>query len=121
MTPAGWSEPPSIDGTDAEPGSTVNPESGRAVEALLELIVLIAVVPALICCLIQAALSLVAIALPWVALVAIAALLCAGIGALSIGRRQLPPPAAPQPPQRLALPPIRRPSGQSGSPRRHRP
>jgi hypothetical protein len=109
--------------TDPEYIAARDPESGRAVEAVLELVVLIAVVPPLICCFVQAALALVAIALPWAAFVIITALLCACIGTLSVGRRRHLPPAGPPPQQaqRLALPPIRRPSGQSGSPRRPHP
>lgn len=107
--------------TDAGRAAGRDAESGRAVGTLLEIIVLIAVVPPLICCLVQAAFSLVAIALPWAALVIVTALFCACIGALAVGRRQVLPPAPPQPPQRLALPPTRRPASPSASPRRHQP
>ncbi len=112
---------PPKEATDRKRIAARDPESGRAIEALLELMVLIAIVPPLICCFIQAALSLLAIALPWITVIVITALLCACIGALSLGRRHLPPAGPAQPPQRLALPPIRRPSGPSGSPRRHQP
>jgi protein-S-isoprenylcysteine O-methyltransferase Ste14 len=90
--------------------TTRSSESGRVVEALLELLILIAVVPPLVCCALQGAFVFVGIIVPWVALVTITALVCVGLGALALGRRQLPPPD-PRPIPPPGLPPIRRPPG----------
>lgn len=87
-----------------------NPESGRVTEALLELLILVAVVPPVVCCVLQTALAFVGIVVPWLALVMITALVCACLGALAVGRRQLPP-AGPRPVPPPRLPPIRRPAG----------
>ena len=85
-------------------------EAGRIAEALLELLVLITVVPPIVCCMLQAALAVVGIIVPWVALVTITALICIGVGVIAAGRRQLPP-AGPRPIPPPGLPPIRRPPG----------
>lgn len=81
-----------------------------SIESLLEVLVVIAVVPPLVCCALQAALTVIAIVVPWVVLgvvaIGVAACLAAGL-ALRNGRPRhmlpIPPGGGP------VLPPIRRP------------
>ena len=85
-------------------------ESGRAtLSALIEALVVVAIVPPLLCCALNAAVLLVGIVLPWIALVLISAALGACLAAVALTRR-LPPPGPDQIPPPV-LPPIRRPPG----------
>ena len=80
-------------------------------EALIEFLVVIAVVPPLVCCALQAALTVVAIVVPWVVLgvvaIGVAACLAAALVLRNGGARHMPPVAPGGGP---VLPPIRRPA-----------
>lgn len=85
-------------------------QTGRAaVGTLVEALVVVAVVPPIVCCLLQAAVSLAGIVLPWIAIAMIMAALGACLAAAVTARRLPPPHEQPLPPP--ALPPIRRPPG----------
>ena len=99
-----------------EVGMVHRAETGSvSLEALLELVLVMVIVPPVLCCAMQALLALVGIVMPWLALVAIAAIAVGALAAaaaaarlhtplpLDAGRNELPPP-----------PPVRRPAGDRG-------
>jgi hypothetical protein len=90
--------------------------SGRVgIESLIELLVVIAVVPPLVCCALQAALTLVAIVVPWVALALLGIGLAACFAAILAAYRGAPRAMGPPPDGGVPLlPPIRRPPGIRG-------
>lgn len=90
-------------------GTSLTSESGRVIEGLLELLAIAVIGPPIICCALSALLALVGIIMPWVGLVAIAAIVCGLFGAGVLVRRSVPPDELGAPPP--ALPPIRRPRG----------
>jgi len=87
--------------------------SGRiSIESLIEVLVVIAVVPPLVCCALQNALTLVAIVVPWAALAVLGVGVAVCFAAVLTARNgrahnivPLPPGGGP------VLPPIRRPAG----------
>ena len=78
-------------------------------EALLEFLLLVTIVPPVICCGLQVLMAVVALVLPWLALVAIAAMVIGALAAAaSVPRSRVPVDAGDNglPPP----PPVRRPS-----------
>ena len=86
---------------------TLSSETGRVLEGLLELLAIAVIGPPIVCCALSALLALVGIIVPWLGLVAIAAIVCGLFGAGVLVRRAAPLDELRAPPP--VLPPIRRP------------
>lgn len=90
----------------------MNGQPGRAMlEALIELVVALLIVPPLLCCAFQAVAMVIGIVLPWLALVAVVVVLGACLAVVLSNRPDRPlPDGRPLPPP-LVVPPVRRPPG----------
>ena len=84
-------------------------ESGRALGEILELLVMVLIVPTIVCCVLQAAVAVVGMMLPWLILLAIALVVAGFLGAGFAVRRRVPPPVGGDLAARV--PAIRRPPG----------
>lgn len=91
-------------------------QSGRAVNDLLQFLVLVIVVPPIVCCALQAAVMVIGMVLPGLVVLAIALGVAGALGAGFAVKRRVPPPREMDLAARV--PPVRRPPGIAD--RRHR-
>lgn len=82
-------------------------QAGHVLEGLLQLLLVAVIGPPIVCCALSALLALVGIVVPWLGLIAVAAIVCGLFGAGVLVRRAAPPENLGAPPP--VLPPIRRP------------
>lgn len=84
-------------------------KSGRVVNDLVEFLVLVIVVPPILCCALQAAVSIIGFVLPGLMVLAIALFVAGALGAGFAVRRRVPPGWNADLAARV--PPVRRPPG----------
>jgi len=89
---------------------------GRSlVEVLIEMVIIVVLAPAIVCCIVQGITTIAAIALPWLAVTLIVIGLAACFAAVLTAYRGTPRNMAPPPDAGVPLlPPIRRPPGIPG-------
>ena len=94
----------------------VRDTSGRSlIEALIELVIVLAVAPVVVCCIVQGVTNIAAIAFPWVAITLIVIGVGACVAAMLTSYRGAPRDNAPPPGGGVPLlPPVRRPPGIPG-------
>jgi hypothetical protein len=94
---------------------------GRSlIEVVVEMFIIVAVAPVIVCCIVQGITAVVAMVLPWVALTLIIIGVIACLAALLAAHRGAPRELGPPPGGGVPLlPPIRRPPGIPGPPPGH--
>lgn len=92
-----------------------------AIEVLVEAFIILALAPALVCCVVQGITAIAAIAVPWLAvtliMIGVAACFAAVLAAYRGAPREMGPPPGGGVPM---LPPVRRPAGIPGPPDQRR-
>jgi len=85
-----------------------------SLEAMLEFLLMLLIAPVVLSCAMQVLLALVGLVVPWLALIAIAAIMVGALAAAAAAQPRTPGPPADSRVELPPPPPVRRPSGDQG-------